>query len=62
MPPQHMENFGTSLDMTQCQEQNPFAGIKCFLKLAEDKQYGRLPSTTWTDDNNAWVKEPVQSN
>jgi len=32
VPPQHMENFSRPLEMMQCQEHKPFAGIKCFLK------------------------------
>jgi hypothetical protein len=32
MPPQHMKNFSRPLEMMQCQEHKPFAGIKCSLK------------------------------
>ena len=32
VPPQHMENFSSPLEMMQCQEHKPFAGTKCFLK------------------------------
>ena len=41
VPSQYMENYSRPLEMMQCQEHNPFAGTKCFLKakpLKEDEQ------------------------
>jgi hypothetical protein len=32
MPLKHTENFGMPFEMTEFQQQNPFAGIKCFLQ------------------------------
>jgi len=32
IPPQHVENFSSPLEMMQRQEHKPFADTKCFLK------------------------------
>ena len=55
MPPQHMENFSRPLEMTQCQEHNPFAGTKCFMKAEP-----LLKMSSATDDHQQHTEVTTQ--
>jgi hypothetical protein len=50
VPPQHMENFGRTLEMMQCQERKPFRWHKMFSEgrtLVEDEHpSGRISATS----------------
>ena len=60
VPSQYMENYSRPLEMMQCQEHNPFAGTKCFLKAepllkmnsaADDHQQNGQVTTQYRKEN-----------